>query len=815
MSQGSVSLLVQGVVAAAALNVARWVTFSGAYPAAGGSALGVSRAAATAAGQFTPLDVIGTSIVEAGGVVTAGSQVMADAQGRAVDHVSGNTALGLAFTSALVAGARVEVMLYPQSTSAPANGGSFTAVELVATVAGETTAADSNAALLQAAINFAGYVSIFKPGVYCISTPQNLVSNLTLYLARGVVLVKTDDPTHSCTMFQNSNMAGGNVNIALIGEGVIYCNANAYAGVYDANPADCPLLPAVMRSVAALVEPYSNLYQMNGIHLENVRGFRLGAGLTVMMANKYNVYGASLSRFDIDDLNLYSDDTVNPANGSTLGRDGIHIQGLTSDGTIRNIKGTVNDDGVVLNCRDIEPFTSARSIGHIRNVTIEKIRLKNQRRAGSNVIVYGGCDTGTLSGGKDTCPAITGIVQAGTTVTVTFAAAHRMFTGQEFSITGSNPAAYNVTNAAASSVPTATTMTFELAAGAGAYVGGAVGKRFYSMHGITVRDVDGETFSGSAVSLSTTTDTALNSSVLHNLTVDNVSVKLNGASGPGVVSMNNTRAVNPTFKNAVNRSGAAFPLYNFSITPTQNSFGGTALIENSVQQVPYKPDSGSGQGCINLPVTYEQILVKGGSAALLDGGGGWVNCIEFGGSANGSVVVEGFKVNGAAGSAPQLARSDSVAMGSIEIRGCEAGPAAALLQVGGAVTSGKIKLAGNTCPARNAPLVNYYGTGVTMAMFGNVCGNLGGQGVISAFTSGTLTVLGKGNDFGASYLITPGSTFAASGVQLRTEYDSNVDGSAAYIGTNQGNTFWNYNTAFGAGVGQYARTAAGVWSRIF
>ena len=64
MSRQSTPILTLSVVALAALNADRFVTATGAVPAAGASAHGVGRAAA-ATGQRTPVDVLGTTVVEA------------------------------------------------------------------------------------------------------------------------------------------------------------------------------------------------------------------------------------------------------------------------------------------------------------------------------------------------------------------------------------------------------------------------------------------------------------------------------------------------------------------------------------------------------------------------------------------------------------------------------------------------------------------------------------------------------------------------------------------------------------------------------
>lgn len=109
--QGSISLLVLNVVAGGALAVARGVTAAGAYPAAGAGIRGVTRTLANASGDLVPMDVIGTSIIEAGGVVTKDAAQMVDNTGRVLDKTSTNVVVGYALNGATAAGQLVEVLL--------------------------------------------------------------------------------------------------------------------------------------------------------------------------------------------------------------------------------------------------------------------------------------------------------------------------------------------------------------------------------------------------------------------------------------------------------------------------------------------------------------------------------------------------------------------------------------------------------------------------------------------------------------------------------------------------------------------------------
>lgn len=108
--QGSIALLTLNVVAGGALAIARFVTFAGAYPAAGAGAFGVTRTSAGASGDLTPVDVMGTSVVESGAAITAGALVESDVTGRVITRSAG-VILGRALNASSGAGQVVEVAL--------------------------------------------------------------------------------------------------------------------------------------------------------------------------------------------------------------------------------------------------------------------------------------------------------------------------------------------------------------------------------------------------------------------------------------------------------------------------------------------------------------------------------------------------------------------------------------------------------------------------------------------------------------------------------------------------------------------------------
>lgn len=116
MPSGNISTLTLTVVANAAVSAERFVTQSGGYPTAGGVAFGVTRTSAAQAGDLLPVDVQGTSIVEAGAAITVDAALMVDAQGRVVPLTVGSKSpVARALGAAAGAGERIEVLLVPSA----------------------------------------------------------------------------------------------------------------------------------------------------------------------------------------------------------------------------------------------------------------------------------------------------------------------------------------------------------------------------------------------------------------------------------------------------------------------------------------------------------------------------------------------------------------------------------------------------------------------------------------------------------------------------------------------------------------------------
>lgn len=109
MSAQSFALLALTQAATAVINAERFVGFDGATAVAAGNALGVSRSDA-ALGMDFPVDVVGTTVVEAGGAIAVGGDIEVGAEGKAV-ALSAGVKVARALQEAAADGDRIEVLL--------------------------------------------------------------------------------------------------------------------------------------------------------------------------------------------------------------------------------------------------------------------------------------------------------------------------------------------------------------------------------------------------------------------------------------------------------------------------------------------------------------------------------------------------------------------------------------------------------------------------------------------------------------------------------------------------------------------------------
>lgn len=116
MSKANIALLTLTAIASAAVVACRFVTVAGAYPAAGGLPLGVTRSDGSS-GDPIPVDVLGTAIVEAGAAINSDVAVMVTATGKVIPHDGDGDkhAVGRSLESAAGDGSFIEILLVPNA----------------------------------------------------------------------------------------------------------------------------------------------------------------------------------------------------------------------------------------------------------------------------------------------------------------------------------------------------------------------------------------------------------------------------------------------------------------------------------------------------------------------------------------------------------------------------------------------------------------------------------------------------------------------------------------------------------------------------
>lgn len=112
----SIPILTLTHTASGTINAQRFVAQAGDQAAEGENTLGVARTGASD-GDLIPVDVLGTTIVEAGDDVTVGASLMSDANGKAVPQTVGN-AIAAVCLQAGGDGDLIEVLLMPNALAA-------------------------------------------------------------------------------------------------------------------------------------------------------------------------------------------------------------------------------------------------------------------------------------------------------------------------------------------------------------------------------------------------------------------------------------------------------------------------------------------------------------------------------------------------------------------------------------------------------------------------------------------------------------------------------------------------------------------------
>lgn len=116
MSKANISVMTLTVTAAANVAENRFVKTDGTYATAGGLPLGVTRCDAST-GESIPVDVLGTTVVEAGAAIALDAVLMIMANGKVVTHDGDGDkhAVGRALEAASGDGRCIEILLIPAS----------------------------------------------------------------------------------------------------------------------------------------------------------------------------------------------------------------------------------------------------------------------------------------------------------------------------------------------------------------------------------------------------------------------------------------------------------------------------------------------------------------------------------------------------------------------------------------------------------------------------------------------------------------------------------------------------------------------------
>ena len=114
MSRQALPLLTLTFALTGTVAAYRFVTPAGAQAGANENTLGVATMAGVS-GDKIGVDVIGTTIVEAGAAISAGATLEADASGCAITWATSGGKIGIALEAASAAGQYIEVLLLPNA----------------------------------------------------------------------------------------------------------------------------------------------------------------------------------------------------------------------------------------------------------------------------------------------------------------------------------------------------------------------------------------------------------------------------------------------------------------------------------------------------------------------------------------------------------------------------------------------------------------------------------------------------------------------------------------------------------------------------
>lgn len=114
MAIQSTPILTLSVTASGAIVANRFVHPAGDQAVADENTLGVARTAADS-GALVSVDVLGTTVVEAGAAIAAGATVKSNAAGKAITWAASGAKVGVALAAAGADGDLVEILLIPNA----------------------------------------------------------------------------------------------------------------------------------------------------------------------------------------------------------------------------------------------------------------------------------------------------------------------------------------------------------------------------------------------------------------------------------------------------------------------------------------------------------------------------------------------------------------------------------------------------------------------------------------------------------------------------------------------------------------------------
>jgi hypothetical protein len=586
-----------------------------------------------------------------------------------------------------------------------------------ANVVGNHGSASANYRAIQAAVNAGGTINIQAAQGTVIDIDQTILvpSNTTIMLADGITLRKTG--TISTQVFSNSDKVNGNVNIAIIGNATLDGNNAGVTGVL------------------------SNITVWNVVNMVNVDGLVISGlshgPLTIKDAYKYLLFAGKVKNFRFCDLNLMSDNL----DSSGLGRDGIHLAGMSSHGVIERCYGATSDDFIAINPRAVPLYpneTYGVAMGPIKSLVIRDIYGNVRDRSGNVVALYSGTfddaaqtvmdgDT-TSTSPTSTKPAIVSITQTGGVATVTTNKPHLMVQGDPFKIASSNPVAYNADFGYVKTVPTPTSFTYAVHTGAGAYVGSAVLTIYWQLDDVTVENVRGNTFNSSVLALALTPGDGQVGGLLRGIKISGVSGAADDtqsvASNTAVMSWTSVALMDSEIRglsttepewmrtiNTINTSGK-----DACRTLGRVTIGGLSVKNNSLV------NQTTGQGPIFLVAgKYEGLVLENIAHSFAINSGSWTEGILLSMTAGSNVTIRDSSVRcahtTAGGKLLVIKQMDSTC--SVLLDNCVAEGAVesiADIKDGAPVTGGLVVVSGGAVSSSALSAITCYGNAITVIL---------------------------------------------------------------------------------------------------